>query len=1725
MTTAAVSPISVAFADYLRERLRHGPLAPDEVVALLGPLFQQVGEAHERGRVAPFQGLSRLRVAAGRAYFAFDDATAPARNPSALARIDREDGAAVEIQGRDRIDETAETADKYHRDLSIGAAGEEIARPVFLPGYVCWEHEVGHHDELTDVFSLGLLLASVACGVDLSHEQDLRRFVEAHGNLFRLSERIHPVMAKLATRMTALRRQRRAQDLRGLTQTLLHYREQRLALVEPPPQASRAADRSPRTALLTQLRERLFELSRRNRLLYFRPTLGHLNLTVGSVPLLLDYKAISPNALFTWQGDVASALSSGKALPLGRYLRFEDATYLPSVLDRIRSEERRDRAEFGFSQLRLAICFLRWHNLKEAKDERITSPLVLLPVELEKRKGVRDAYVLTPTTTEAEINPVLRHQLRQLYGLELPETVNLAETTIAALHEQLSRLITASEPGITLRLIARPQIRLIHEKARVRLEQFRRRERLTGRGIRKLGDIDYSYARDNFQPLGLQMFLRQIRPSPAPRRDLVEDKPQPRSLPLPMVAGDISSDTVERDGYVTQTDSDANPYAWDFDLCSITLGNFNYRKMTLVRDYTQLVDGGDSSHPSFDAIFSFQPRPAEDRAPPALPLRERHAVVQADPTQTLAIARAREGGSYIIQGPPGTGKSQTITNLIADYVARGKRVLFVCEKRAAIDVVHHRLKQSGLDRLCALIHDSRGDKKEFIQRLKATYERYLAEPDGLEDVERRREDALVKMEAELDALTRFGGAMVSRQERDGVDLRQLFARLVELGAVIKPLSDVEAERMPAYADWLRHQAAFHAVVQVLVDVGAEPILARHPVAWLSAAILQEQRPLEAVNRALDRSAAALAASWAAVRAAGLDVAGLSLAAIAGILAYARSVQHLSDLGLLRLLDRAHPDLRTLRATAATLEEKRSAADAARQANVHWREKLPRGDLDEAIAMARSVEGSFGFFKPSWWRLRKVLGGRYDFAAHAVKPSWTRVLEALRAEYDSAGQVTDAEREALESWGTSDVAGLLRTVTELHDGEARLDESCRSLRSRLIKGSAGARDSLAGLVAAAEPVRQLCNDLEHLRRGYSARTLDGVERDLGRLRKSLPVLPDLVPRMRVLAAEAPEDLWDAIRELDRTPEALEATILQAAVNAAYHRDRALPRQGGQSLATHIERVAEAQSQLLGLNAKRILAHAHAAFRRKVDRSGLPSAQLDAAEKEWKKEWSRGRRELEHEFGKTMRFKSIRDLAADDSGQVIQDLKPIWLMSPLSVSDTLPLDARFFDVVIYDEASQIPLEEAVPALYRAPQTIVVGDRQQLPPTDFFSSKAAPEDESGEPVAEDDEGGFELDSDSFLTQAAGNLPATLLGWHYRSRSEGLISFSNAAFYEGRLLTIPDRVTAHGTSAISVVAAADGDANVKRALDRPVSFHLLAKSPYQNRRNPGEAEYIAQLVRSLLRRKTGLSLGVVAFSQAQQDEIDNALAALAREDDAFAEQLEAEHVREEDDQFCGLFVKNLENVQGDERDVIIISICYGPDDAGRMIMNFGPINKSGGERRLNVVFSRARKHMVVVSSIRHTAITNEYNDGANCLRRYLEYAEALSRGERSAADRVLDACCPSRARAGANGGAQDAVVKVLAAGLRASGFDVATDVGASHLRCDLAVRSPGAPGYQLAVLVDTATHYRSGDALERYVQRPGVLASAGWATTLVLAKDVHEDAPAVLRRLEAAIRSRATS
>ncbi|HYG77345.1 MAG TPA: AAA domain-containing protein [Planctomycetota bacterium] len=1714
-----MSNTGATFIDYLRSRI-NGPLpATDDVLGAVMPLLKQVHQVHERGLVAPLAGLQKLRVSDDRFWFAEAEAHAPKHNASAVKRLEHEESRALEIVGRQDIRDNEQGVTTVTNKL-IGKRGEEITQPLYLPGYISWEHELDHHDQLTDVYSLGLLLASLSFNLDLSDDEDLARFVDQRHNLFSLNAHIHPVLAKAIARMTEPRRKNRAQDLPSIVTALTHYRVQ----VSGPDlnfsaiRGFREANRKGRTQIIQErLRDRLFEISRRNRLLYFRPTMQMLNLTVGSVPVLLDYKNISPDALCTWQGDFEKTISAGSTVQLGKYLRFEDQPYLSGVLDQIRNQEARDRNEYGFSQLRLVVAFLRWHNLKENKEERITSPLVLLPVALDRKKGIRDSYTLTPTSSEAELNPVLRHHLKQIYGLQLPEFIDLSQTTLKAFFELLQQQIQKSEPGITLRLIERPQIKLIHERARARLEQFRRRSRLTGRGVRSLENIDYSYSRENFNPLGLQLFLKRVKPSPSPYDSLINETPHPRMPNMVAIPEALNPDPSvrEKDMFVLQEESEANPYVWDFDLCSLTLGNFNYRKMSLVRDYTTLLES-DIPNAAFDAAFSLLPRKAEFQPMEPLPPEDSFQIVASDPTQMAAVTRARSGASYIIQGPPGTGKSQTITNLIADYISRGKRVLFVCEKRAAIDVVFYRLKQRGLERLCCLIHDSQSDKKAFIQDLKATYEHYLNTPDRLKDVEAERETVCKHIRMELDVLQHFSDAMKRMDAHDELPLRHIYERLIDLAEHLPKVDDALAERLPRYACWRRHGDDVRSLARVLGELKLAPVFAKSSLRLLARKNFSAERPIEAITSGIERTEAALQKLQRAATESGLPAEFFaSVDTINALAAYAEKLHLLASHDLLHLLDRAHPDNARLKDAAREQAELQANAQAAAAKTANWRQKIPEADLQDVLDSAQSLENSIlRFFMPAFWRLRGILNARYNFAAHVVAPKWSRVLKDLQEHYAAERALAGAAQRNRERFKVA-VDELLALLSDLHGNENSLSPAEQEFRQRLLNKALGA-ETVSRVLSLRPLLKALTDELAQLFENARARSLAQLATDLPELRGALPLLPELLPILRELT-KAPPEFYLLLCEQPWTAEQIEAGILLAAVASAYRQDRALPRLDCRVLAQHVERLGTAYQQAMSVNAKTITQRLHSRFLEHVNLSGQPAAQLTAEQKEWKKAYAKGRRELEHEFGKVMRYRSIRDLAGDETGLVVGDLKPVWLMSPLSVSDTLPLANTNFDVVIFDEASQIPVEEAIPALYRAPQVIVVGDEKQLPPTDFFSAKSDEEDAEGVVIEEDGERiSFELTADSFLTQTATNLPSTMLGWHYRSRSESLISFSNAAFYGRKLLTIPDVSLPLAATTIVVSGPEAGGSNVANVLDRAVSFHYLGNGIYEDRRNASEAAYIARLVRGLLQKKTGMSIGIVAFSEAQQGEIECALEALAGEDAAFAELLEAEYQREENDQFCGMFVKNLENVQGDERDIIILSVCYGYDRAGKMLMNFGPINKNGGEKRLNVVFSRARRHMVLVSSIKSAAITNDYNDGASCLKRYLAYAEALSSGQHEMARRVLQSFADAREQQSHT--EADAVARSLAKALKARGYLAELAVGDSHFRCDVAVRKPGDTRHRLAVLIDKLPASRN-EVLERWLLQPAVLQGFDWKAVQLTAKDWHHDPSSVLATIERAL------
>ena len=619
------------------------------------------------------------------------------------------------------VDEVAVVSDDDEGvTVTDATVAEEVnAKPRYLTGHRSWEIEAGHHDPLTDIFGIGLLMASLATGLDFSDREQLETFVRSRTDLQRLNGRLHPVICRAIERMTALERYERAQDLGALREALENYRRIGSDFREALDAAAPANERR-ETSLLKRLRARLYDTSRRNRMIYHRPIAGELNLTETSVPLVINVEAIREGDLFTAGSDAMRKLVAGQEIVLGDYLRFEEMLFAPSVLDRLRTESTRHQREFGGSPLRLIPVMLHWYDLKNAPEQPIASPLLLLRAILKKRKGVRDVFTLGLESTAAEVNPALAYVLEQLYGIKLPSTVEMSDpAALQAFFVTLKSQIQITEPGIVLSYSDRPRMRLLHRKARRRLDIFHRRTNLAGKLTGGAVELPYSYKAKKLDPLGVKLFRTHVALAEAPLRSLT-GRPLPRLFnPVNMLADNLVS--TEKDAsFLQHVEETSGRFDWSFNLCAVTLANFNYRKMSLVRDFDALVEEPARLGANFHLMFGDTPRAAPPAAPDVAEA-ERFTVVASDPTQEAAVLAARDGGSYVIQGPPGTGKSQTITNLIADFVGRGKRVLFVCEKRAALDVVHNRLKGAGLGSSTALFHDSQSDRGDFIRELSALY--------------------------------------------------------------------------------------------------------------------------------------------------------------------------------------------------------------------------------------------------------------------------------------------------------------------------------------------------------------------------------------------------------------------------------------------------------------------------------------------------------------------------------------------------------------------------------------------------------------------------------------------------------------------------------------------------------------------------------------------------------------------------------------------------------------------------------------------------------------------------------------------------------------------------------------------------------------------------------------------------------------------------------------------
>ncbi len=1026
----------------------------------------------------------------------------------------------------------------------------------------------------------------------------------------------------------------------------------------------------------------------------------------------------------------------------------------------------------------------------------------------------------------------------------------------------------------------------------------------------------------------------------------------------------------------------------------IVLGNFSYAKLPMVLDLQTATDtllaselicaiAGDEDARA--AVRARHPNVSPSQ-PDTVPPADEFLVLDADASQSYAINCAVGGADLVVDGPPGTGKSQTIANLIATLSARGQRILFVAEKRAAIDAVLDRLNRVGLADLVLDLHEGAGSKRKLAADLARTLAiaASIPRPDmtaGQEALVRHRQVLVGRVEA-----------LHAPREPWGISVYEAHARLSGI-----PATATSAQRLPAEAltrlDGLAFRQA-RADLESFIGLGGLVISAATSP-WAGAFAAGTITTPDAARAALD---------------AARTLAGRTLPETT-----ARLRPVLLDCGL---------------------SEPRTVQD--------WM---------HALGLLDGVTASLAVFEPS------VFEAQLDELAAALAPASAGVFGRLRARISDGGY-RRARKTALDMCR----AGKPKPAA-LHAAVAAAAGQTAAWRHASV---VGARPHLPPDLAGIEGAfGQLCAEMQALAGWAGTASLDQLS------------IPELEARLRALLADA-QTLYK-LPELARLRTALRGAGLGPLTEEITHRhlsvDQALacaehvwlwsildtvsvadPRVGAFDGRAHLRTVAQ-----FGTADRAHIRTTAIRVRRAVAENATRTRDAHPKESEV----------IEHQARLKRGHLPVRQLF-QAAPHVLGALRPCWAMSPLLVSQLLPAE-RCFDVVIFDEASQVTPADAVGALMRADRAVVAGDPRQLPPTSFFmASGGGEDDEEAEAEALGAPAGTR-NMESVLDVMSALLPPPIgtrtLNWHYRSEDERLIAFSNAQpnLYDWALTTFPGIA---GSDCLS---------------------HVLV--PFQ----PGrigqensvtdEVRQVVELVADHARTRPETSLGVIAMGIKHANRIQEALrqARVADEDlDAFLDGTASAQARREP-----FFVKNLERVQGDERDAIILTIGYGKSADGRMLYRFGPVNNEGGERRLNVAITRARARMTVVSSFSATDMdpAKLRSEGAKMLGRYLAYAESGG----------SDLGHVARDKPDLNPFERD-----VETWLRAAGIPLIAQYGCSGYWIDYAAQHPARPGQMvLAIECDGATYHSSATARDRDRLRQEHLERLGWTFHRIWSQD----------------------
>jgi len=1137
----------------------------------------------------------------------------------------------------------------------------------------------------------------------------------------------------------------------------------------------------------------------------------------------------------------------------------------------------------------------------------------------------------------------------------------------------------------------------------------------------------------------------------------------------------------------TSTDLAAGKLGWSVKT-DIFLALFSFQKFVMYKDLErnapallahplirQLVTQQNSQRDG--QIFGLPAEILDMKLDSEFPPERTAQVVDADSSQLRAIAAVSHAYDLVIEGPPGTGKSQTITNLIAQALSVGKSVLFVAEKMAALEVVHDRLVHAGLGEFCLPLHSAKANKRDVMKALASALDASMHSVAAPTQSTQRLPQVRTTLSEYVHAVhLPFGTLGISpfcaygrlglvydapRLKYSGpVDDDVTSAHLDQTLRDLKDLSATASEiGVPAHHPWRDTRGTFYSEDELeAVHTLAGGLAVRlGDVARRADAVCSELH-LPTVQTMADVETAAVIAE-VLHRSPGAPLAVLASdgwnqppAEATALIERGREVQKLTA-------------LLSSQFTTDVLEQDHAQ-------DIAYVERKAQG----VFAFLSFLDGPHRAIRKRWmrYRLPAYRGSLIEQAGEMRQVDRLRAERQILAGATSKGQeffggLWQGERSR---WDVLDE--YVRWVTEFRGMCVKF-----GLSGRAIEVATQAAPDTSDVDAMRASARESLTVLEQLQSavGWPAEYFDGVP--IAEIAVRAQALADginLGPRWAAFEGARSVVAGSLAGEL--LPAAMNGEVAASALAPAFLRAfysrwlsdvvRLRPVLERFHTMTHEQRISEFRK----LDELVLQENRGALIGTLRDRTQHALQQPIAAAG-----MSFLRRQMTRQRGLAPLRRTMQE-----AGPVVRAIKPCLMMSPLTVAQLLDGSAPGFDLVVFDEASQLPPEEAVGAIIRGRQLVVVGDPKQLPPTNFFAVNSGTINVE---VGEDGESIYD-DAESILEQYMGaGVPMSRLKWHYRSAHESLITFSNVEFYDSELYTFP---------------------SVERDTQTyGLQFEYIEGGTYEGKGlNAIEARHVADAVADFAREQfarvergePALSLGVGTFNLRQQLAIQDELEQRRREDPS----IEPFFDRSSDEPF---FVKNLENIQGDERDVIFISITYAKSVDGKLRYNFGPLNGENGWRRLNVLVTRARQQMRVFSSMRGDEINVAATPsrGAKLLREFLIYAE---RGR-------LESLSASAAADTESSFEADVLRE-----LTNHGCQVVPQVGTAGYRIDLGVLDDVVPGrFVCGIECDGVAYHSSETARDRDRLRQQVLEARGWTIHRVWSTDWFKDRKGQIERL----------